>query len=309
MIQNIVIAGAGTMGYSMAQIFARYNYSVTLYDLNDQALDNARTRIAENTATLVSQNELTKEQGEAIENSFTYTTSTDCFKDCDLVVECIVERLDVKKDFYKLISPLTRDDTIIASNTSGLSINAMAECVTKPERFLGMHWFNPSHLILLIEIIKGDATRDDVAQEIYDLAIKIGKKPVMVNQDVPGFAANRIQLAVLREALSLVEKGVVSKEGIDDLMKYGLGFRYACLGPLETVDFGGIDTFYHVASYLMQDLDDRKTIPAELAEHFNNGELGVKTGKGFYDYSDGKDVEKTKERDEKLLKVFNALYK
>ena len=123
-----------------------------------------------------------------------------------------------------------------------------------------MHWFNPCHLVLLIEIIKGKETHDSIADAIYQLSLSIDKKPVIVNKDVLGFAANRIQFAVLREALYLVEQGVISKEGLDDVMKYGLGFRYACLGPLEVADFGGLDTFYHISDYLMKDLLKNKTV-------------------------------------------------
>ncbi len=308
-IQNIVIAGAGTMGYSMAQIFARYNYQVTIYDLSDKALKNAEKRIHENMNTLVEENELTKQQVEKCCQCLTYTTDQECFKNCDIVIESIVEKLDIKQSFYQEISRIVKEDTILATNTSGLSINAIAKDIYKPERFIGMHWFNPSHLILLIEIIKGNHTSDKVAQAIYDLSLAIDKKAVIVHQDVPGFVANRIQFAVLREALDLVKKGVVSKEGIDDVMKYGLGFRYACLGPLEVADFGGLDTFYHISEYLMKDLCNSPEVPALLDKCYREGHYGVKTQKGFYDYHDGKDVVATENRDEKLLKLFNALYK
>ncbi len=172
-----------------------------------------------------------------------------------------------------------------------------------------MHWFNPSHLILLIEIIKGDQTLESVAQTIKELSLHIGKKPVIVQKDVLGFAANRIQFAVLREALYLVEQGVISKEDIDSVMKYGLGFRYACLGPLEVADFGGLDTFYHISDYLMKDLCNDTQIPSELAKLYDEGHYGVKSQQGFYDYHEGKDHEAIKHRDDQLLKLYNALYK
>ena len=144
-----------------------------------------------------------KSEAEAkiILNNLSYTNSKDCFKDCDLVVESIIENLKVKQSFYGEISKLVKDESILAANTSGLSINAIGEYVNKPERFIGMHRFNPSHLVLLIEIIKGDNTSDDAAKAIYDLSVTINKKPVIVNKDVLGFSANRIQFAVLREAL------------------------------------------------------------------------------------------------------------
>jgi 3-hydroxybutyryl-CoA dehydrogenase len=291
-IKKIGIAGAGTMGYSMADIFASYGYEVTLWNHRVPTLERAKTLISEGSR-----------------DKIRYTTDMKELAPQDIVIENLTEDIKIKQGFYESLCKIVSDNTIIATNTSGLSINGLAKFVTHPERFLGMHWFNPPTLILLIEIIKNDKTLQSVAETVKELGQSIGKKPVIVNKDVLGFAANRLQLAVIREALSLVEKGVVSAEDIDAVMKYGLAFRWVCIGPLETMDFGGLDTFYHVASYLMEDLDDRHTVPALLKEHYEKGELGVKTKKGFYDYSNGKDVEATKARDEKLRKVFNALYK
>ncbi|MDD6462294.1 MAG: 3-hydroxyacyl-CoA dehydrogenase NAD-binding domain-containing protein [Bifidobacteriaceae bacterium] len=290
-VHRITVAGAGTMGYSMSEIFARKGYQVTLWNHRWPALDRAKTLIA-------------PEVVDAIE----YTTSDHAFEDADLIVESIVEDLDAKLAFFQRVTPLARPSAIIATNTSGLSINTLATAVTGPQRFLGMHWFNPPTLIPLIEIIKNDATDPAVARAIYDLAVAIGKKPAIVEKDVPGFAANRIQLAVVREVCSMVSKGVISPEGADAVMKYGLGFRWACLGPLETMDFGGIDVFEHISEYLMPDLEDSHDVPALLKQHCDAGELGVKTGRGFYDYSGSKALEATAERDRKLQAVHDALY-
>ena len=307
-IKKIVVAGAGTMGASMAQIFARYGYEVTLYNHRQETLDKAKGKISDNVKTLVETKELTDAEAESLLAALSYTVDLNCFQDCDLVVENLTEVLAVKEAFYTQISELVRPDTIVATNTSGLSINKLGASVKDPSRFLGMHWFNPPHLVPLIEIIKGDTTTDEAVQTIYDLSLSVGKKPVIVQKDVPGFAGNRLQFAVLREALDMVEKGIISPEGIDDVMKYGLGFRYACLGPLEVADFGGLDTFYHISEYLMKDLCDSKEPPALLKEHFENKEFGVKNEKGFYDYSDGKAAEATQKRDEAFLKLFHALY-
>lgn len=308
-IKNVVIAGAGTMGYSMAQIFAKYGYAVTVYDVKRRALDNAQECIRKNVETLIKQGELDVNLANTLIERLAYTDEKDCFASCDIVIESIIEKLEIKKSFYAEISRIVREDAILATNTSGLSINAIAEAVHIPERFIGMHWFNPSHLILLIELIKGDRTNTETAETVRELSLAIRKKPVVVEKDVPGFVANRIQFAVLREALDLVEKGVISKEGMDDVMKYGLGFRYACVGPLEVADFGGLDTFYHISSYLMKDLCREEGVPALLRECFEKGEYGVKSKKGFYDYSQDRDVLATEKRDEKLLKLFNAFYK
>lgn len=291
-IKKITVAGAGTMGYSMAEIFARKGFDVILWNHKEPTLEKAKTKIAPE-----------------IVGKIKFATEMDSFKNRDLIVESIAENLEIKLAFYKEMSPLADKNTIIATNTSGLSINKLASAVVSPERFLGMHWFNPPTLIPLIEIIKNEKTLPEVAQTIYDLSVQIGKKPAVVEKDVPGFAANRIQLAVVREVCSMVKKGIVSVEAADAVMKYGLGFRWACLGALETLDFGGIDVFYHISEYLMKDLENSHEVPELLKEKFDAGNLGVKTGKGFYDYSNGKDVQATKERDAKLKAVHDALYK
>lgn len=196
-IRKITIAGAGTMGYSMAEIFARKGYDVILWNHRSATLERAKTKIAPDMV-----------------NHISYTTDPAAFRGRDLIVENIVEDLAVKSDFYQTYSPLADEQTIIATNTSGLSINTLAKSVKGPERFLGMHWFNPPTLIPLIEIIKNDHTQDEVAKTIYDLALSIGKKPAIVEKDAPGFAANRIQLAVIREALSMVKRGLSAKKAL-----------------------------------------------------------------------------------------------
>ena len=170
-----------------------------------------------------------------------------------------------------------------------------------------MHWINPPHLIPLIEVIQGKKTDDETAAAIRDMALAVEKKPVIV-QDAPGFALNRIQLAVLRECLHIVEQGIATPEAVDDVMKYGLGMRYACLGPFEVCDLGGLDIFYNIASYLFEDLADEKAPFGMLADRFEKGQYGVKTAAGFYDYAGGKDAEKIKYRDRMFTKISKCLF-
>lgn len=306
-VKRIVIAGAGTMGSSMGETFAKYGYDVTLYDIFPSALEKAGNLIRLNQETEVAEHVVTPEESAVLLERIRYSEDKACFEGADLVVEAILEKLDVKHAFWAEISALVPEDAILASNTSGLSITAIAEVVKRPERFGGMHWINPPHLIPLIEVIQGKKTDDETAAAIRDMALAVEKKPVIV-QDAPGFALNRIQLAVLRECLHIVEQGIATPEAVDDVMKYGLGMRYACLGPFEVCDLGGLDIFYNIASYLFEDLADEKAPFGMLADRFEKGQYGVKTAAGFYDYAGGKDAEKIKYRDQMFTKVSKVLF-
>ena len=200
-------------------------------------------------------------------------------------------------------------EAILTTNTSGLSIDSIAVNIAGKHRFLGMHWMNPAHLIPCIEIIRGSETDDASTEAVIALAHAVGKKTTVCKKDVPGFILNRIQLAILRECISLVEDGIADIADVDACMKYGLGFRYAAFGPFEVVDFGGIDTFHHIASYLNAELCNATDVQKLLDDHYKRGEFGVKSGKGFYDYADGRDAEALRDRDEKFLKIYNALYR
>ena len=293
------------MGSSMGETFAKYGYDVTLYDIFPSALEKAGNLIRLNQETEVAEHVVTPEESAALLERIRYSEDKACFEGADLVVEAILEKL--KHAFWAEISALVPEDAILASNTSGLSITAIAEVVKRPERFGGMHWINPPHLIPLIEVIQGKKTDDETAAAIRDMALAVEKKPVIV-QDAPGFALNRIQLAVLRECLHIVEQGIATPEAVDDVMKYGLGMRYACLGPFEVCDLGGLDIFYNIASYLFEDLADEKAPFGMLADRFEKGQYGVKTAAGFYDYAGGKDAEKIKYRDRMFTKISKCLF-
>lgn len=307
-IKNVVIAGAGVMGSSMAQTFAQSGYKVTVYDLKDEYLDKGRNLININQNAAVDKGILTKQDSEKIMDNINFSFSKDCFKNADFVVEAIVENMDVKHTFWSEVSEIAPKDAILTSNTSGLSITKMAESVKNPERFCGMHWINPPHIIPLIEVINGDNTAKETSKLVYEISKLIGKQPIMINKDVPGFLLNRFQFAILREAMHIMEQGIASKEDVDNVFKYALGIRYACLGPLEIADLGGLDTFKNIASYLIEDLSRTQEVSSILSDLVNDGNYGVKSCKGFYDYSDGRDKEVIKKRDEDFYKISECLF-
>ncbi len=307
-IHNVLIAGPGVMGASFAQIFAKYGYQVYLYGVSDSSLEKASYLIGVNQQALVEQGALTAEESAALRSRITMTTSKDCFTKVEFVLESITENMEVKHAFFRDLCAVVSSEVVLATNTSGMSISEIAQAVTAPERFAGMHWINPPYLIPLVEVIAGEHSSGEVLDTICGLALALGKKPVRVHKDPTGFLLNRLQYAVVREAFHCVEMGYATMEDIDDVMKYGLGLRYACIGPFETIDFGGIDIFNKVGSYMFDALCNDSGVPRLLREAYEEGRCGVKNLKGFYDYSGGKDREALARRDAAFLAVSEALY-
>lgn len=307
-IKTITIAGAGVMGSSIAQIFASFDYKVTLYDVSDLSIHKSKELIALNQKTSVAQGVSTKEDSERDMANISFTCDKECFKTTDFVIEAIVENMDIKHSFWSEVSSMAKEDAILTTNTSGLSITEIAKAVKNPERFCGMHWVNPPHIVPLVEVIKGEKTSDDIASLVYQLSLAIGKEPILIKKESQGFVLNRFQFTILREAMYIVESGIASKEDVDKVFKYGLGMRYACLGPFEIADLGGLDTFYNISSYLFKDLEDTKDVHHMLSDIVDKGNFGVKSKKGFYDYSNGRDKEVIEKRDSDFLKISKCLY-
>lgn len=305
-LSHVVIAGAGTMGASLAQIFAQAGIQVTLWNRSQAGLDRAAALIRSNQSALVAAGRLSADDSNALMERIVPTTEYACFPTASFLLESIAEDLTLKQDFFRRISTLVPVDCILTTNTSGLSISAIGSTVAEPGRFCGMHWINPPHLVPLVEVIQGTDTGDGTMDFVYALAQRLRKKPIRA-KDLPGFIMNRLQLALLREALALVDSGAATAEDVDAAVKYGLGLRYACVGPFETMDLGGVDIFCRIASYLLADLDDRKDTPPLLQTLTEQGACGVKSGHGFYDYSGEKAAAALENRDQKFIRVLDAL--
>ncbi len=307
-IKKIGIAGAGTMGSGIAQIFARKGYEVVVTDVKEEFLENSKKLVSIFNKSLIEEGLMGESEVESTIKNIKYNVDKKIFSDCDIIIEAIIEKIEIKQDFWKEVEKVAKPDAIFATNTSGLSITKISKKLENKGRFIGMHFWNPPHIIPLVELIKGDGTKDEIINILLKLLKKIDKEPVVVQKDVPGFIGNRIQFAVFREALNIVEKGIATFEDVDRAMKYGPGFRYPIIGPLETADLGGLDTFYYISSYLFNDLSDVKEPQEILKKLMNNKELGVKSKKGFYDYSYGKDEEAIKRRDKMFFKMLKHIH-
>jgi len=307
-LKTVAVVGLGTMGRGIVQSFASIGYRVNAYD----ALENERAltleRVEQTQQTLVEAGLLDRASAAgALENIQVFAGMSECVSEVDLVVEAIPEDLDLKLAFYEEIDDICRSETIFASNTSGLSITRLASVTQRKDRVAGFHWWNPAHLVPLVEVIKGSDTSEETAQFLLSLAVKLGKRPVLVRRDVPGFVGNRLQFAVLREALHLVDEGIASAEDVDTAMKCGPGLRYSFLGPLETADLGGLDVFENISNYLFADLCSDRAPSGSLGDRVKKGQLGVKTGQGFYSYASKTLGTILCERDRKLIALLCAL--
>jgi 3-hydroxybutyryl-CoA dehydrogenase len=289
-IKKITIIGSGTMGAGISQCFAQAGFRVGLYDPNQKQIDKALIRIKNSQAALIKENLISEVQAKRSRESIQPSTDmTQILKDAQFVLEAAPEVLELKQTLLLEIERHSAKDTIIVSNTSGLSIADISRKCQRPELIAGMHWVNPPEIVPLVEVIKGRMTSDTTVDFTYQLAEKAGKMPVVIKKEAAGFGLNRLQFAVFREALHLVENGVVSPADVDRIMKFGLGFRYPWLGPLETADLGGLDVFYNIADYLFKELSSEERPFGALRQLVKSGNYGIKSGKGFYNYSQNPD--------------------
>lgn len=299
--KNVVVIGTGTMGPGIAEMFALGGCRAVLVGRTADSVELglARARLA--AASLEAAGLISSGCAADAEARLSGSTEFDgAVCGADFVVESIIEDIAVKRECFRRLDAVAPPDAILASNTSGMSITEIASATGRPGRVAGMHWWNPPHLIPLVEVVRGDQTADATVSAVAEIAGGLGKVPVVVQKDVPGFIANRLQYALLREAVSMVEQGVASAEDIDLAMRAGPGLRYAALGPLEVADFIGLDVVKDVMDYLLAAMDPPSEPPALLAGLVGSGKLGAKAGEGFYSYRGRSMEELLRERDARL---------
>jgi 3-hydroxybutyryl-CoA dehydrogenase len=282
-IKKIGVIGAGLMGSGIAQVAAQSGFEVNLNDVEERFIANGIAMIENNLKRLTEKGKMEASQAETVRARIKSSlTLAETAKDVDVFIEAVIERMDLKKALYKELDGLAKPSAIFATNTSGLSITELASMTSRPERFIGMHFFNPVPMMQLVEVIRGIATADEVVAVIKDLAVKMGKKPIQVNEG-PGFVVNRILVPMLCEAIWVLQEGLASAEEIDQGMKLGANHP---MGPLALCDLVGLDTLLSVQQHLYQEFADPKyRPPALLRQMVRAGRLGRKSGKGFYDYT------------------------
>lgn len=289
-MNTIAVIGAGTMGNGIAHTFAQSGFTVKLIDISEAAIERGMKTIATNLDRMVAKGSITEDDKmKTIGNIITYTDVKDGVVGCDLVVEAATENIDLKLKIFKQLSDICDHNTILATNTSSISITQIAAAVVHPERVIGMHFMNPVPIMKLVEIIRGYNTSNEVTKIIMDLSVKLGKVPTEVN-DYPGFVANRILMPMINEAIETLYNGVGGVAEIDTVMKLGMAHP---MGPLQLADFIGLDVCLSILNVMYNGFKNPKYAPCPLLVNMvMAGKLGVKSGEGFYDYSESKKAEK-----------------
>ncbi len=284
-MKNITVIGSGTMGNGIAHVFAQHGYKVSLVDISEEMLKKAVSTIEKNMGRQVEKGSMTEEKKkEALTNITTTTFLKEGVKDAELVIEAATENIDLKLKIFREIDENTRPETILASNTSSISITKIASVTKSPDKVIGMHFMNPVPIMKLVEVIRGYGTSDGVTQTIMDVSRDLGKVPVEVN-DYPGFIANRILMPMINEAIYSLYEGVAGVEEIDTVMKLGMAHP---MGPLQLADFIGLDICLSILNVLFDGFGNPKYAPCPLLVNMvQAGHKGLKTGSGFYKYAPG----------------------
>ena len=280
-MEKIFVLGAGTMGSGIVQAFAQKGYEVIVRDIKDELVQSGIVRINNGLSKLVSKGKMTEETKEDILSRISGTTDMNLAADCDLVVEAAIENMKIKKEIFAELDKICKPETILASNTSSLSITEVASATNRPEKVIGMHFFNPAPVMKLVEIIRGMATSQETFDAVKELSVAIGKEPVEV-EEAPGFVVNRILIPMINEASFIFQEGIASVEDIDTAMKYGANHP---MGPLALGDLIGLDVCLAIMDVLYNETGDTKYRSSSiLRKYVRAGWLGRKSGRGFFNY-------------------------
>jgi 3-hydroxybutyryl-CoA dehydrogenase len=282
-IKMIGVLGAGSMGNGIAQVAAQAGYQVVMRDIEDRFVENGLKAIGKFLAKSVEKGKMTEEQKKGLLGRIKGTTRMEDLKDADFVIEAVFEDLELKKSIFKQLDELTRPGVILTTNTSSMSITEIAMSTKRPEKVAGMHFFNPAPLMRLVEVIRAYDTNDETIRTVMEMSKKMGKEPIEVKKDTPGFVVNRIMTPHFVEAIRMLEEGVASVEDIDKAVKLGLNYP---MGPFELMDLTGVDIAHHVTEYLYKELnkESKWSVPTLMKSMIRAGKLGRKTGAGWYKY-------------------------
>jgi 3-hydroxybutyryl-CoA dehydrogenase len=303
-MERLAVFGAGTMGHSIALSAAWYNFEVTMYGVNDEDIKRGITGIEQKLMTLVKKAVISdQEKTEIIGKIKTETAVKEAVEGATFVIEAVPEDLEIKKELFEKLDQMCGENVILASNTSGLSPTAIASKTKSPSRTVVTHFWNPGHLIPLVEVVRGEKTSDETVERAIELLNSMNKKPIEVKKDVLGSVGNRLQYALFREAQYLYEQGIASIEDIDAAVKYSIGRRLPITGPFMTADMGGLDVFDAISNYVFEDLSTAKHSLKTMEQLVSGNKLGQKNGEGFYKWTSEFSREMDEQREELLIEM------
>lgn len=301
-MEKLAVIGCGTMGHSIALNAAWAGMQVKMYGVDANDIQNGISGVSDKLKTLLKNDLITIDQEVQILNRITGTDSLSAAVDgSTFIIECIPEILELKNDLFRKLDEMCSEDVILATNTSGLSPSRIALNLKHPERTIATHFWNPAHLIPLVEVLRAEFTDDRTFNRAMDMLKLMKKKPIEVKKEVPGLVGNRLQFALFREAQSLLEQGIASKEDIDAAVTYSIGRRLPVTGPLLSADMGGLDVFSSISDYLFKDLSNADQSSAKLKDLVARRHFGQKNGEGFYLWDEKFSVEMNQRREEQLI--------